>query len=98
MLRPFYTPAMAGLEIRSATDAELPLVGYRAARQMGLGPESFAGMSPNWTLCGFVDGELATTYAAWPLQIRFDGNPVAMAGVTWVSTHAAHRRRGYLRA
>ena len=89
---------MSKLEIRSATDEELPLVGRRSSRQMGLSPNNFTGMSPNWTLCGFVDGQLATTYAAWPLQIRFNGNAVPMAGVTWVSTHAAYRRQGNLRA
>jgi predicted acetyltransferase len=41
---------------------------------------------------------VATTFAAWPLQIRFNGPPARIAGVTWVSTHPAYRRRGYLRS
>jgi predicted acetyltransferase len=62
-------------------------------------PEAlFAGMKPEWTLCAFVDGVLATTYAFWPLQVRLNGRAMPMAGVTQVSTHPAHRRRGYLRA
>ncbi len=70
----------------------------QASRQLGMDASYFTGMSPAWTLCGFVGDELATTYAAWPLQIRFNGNAVPMSGVTWVSTHPAHRRRGNLRA
>jgi chemotaxis protein methyltransferase CheR len=58
----------------------------------------FEGMDPAWTMCAVVDGTIATTYAAWPLQIRLAGRAVRIAGVTQVSTHPAHRRRGYLRA
>ncbi|GAB4336193.1 MAG: GNAT family N-acetyltransferase [Dehalococcoidia bacterium] len=89
---------MAHVEIRPARLEELPEVQRNAARQLGMSPEMFQGMHPDWTLCAFVDGELATTYAAWPLQIRFNGPAAPMAGVTWVSTHPAHRRKGYLRA
>ena len=55
------------------------------------------GLLPEWTLCAFVDEELATTYAAWQLTMRFDGNAVPIAGVTTVSTNPIYRRRGYLR-
>lgn len=86
------------VEIRPARADEMPDVGRQAARQLGLSPDMFQGMSPDWTLCAFEDGRVATTYAAWPLQIRFNGPPAPIAGVTWVSTHPAYRRRGYLRA
>lgn len=52
---------------------------------------------PDWTLCAFEDGKIATTYGAWPLTLRFNGNAVPIAGVTCVSTNPIHRRRGYLR-
>ncbi len=90
---------MPTVEIRPATADEMPAVAREASRQLGnANPEAFVGMSPEWTLCAFVDGEVATTYGAWPLQIRFNGPAVPIAGVTWVSTHPSHRRRGYLRA
>ncbi len=89
---------MPNVEIRPATAEEMPAVIEQASRQLGLAREFFGGMSPEWTTCVFVDGEVATTLGAWPLQIRFNGPAVPVRGVTWVSTHPAHRRRGYLRS
>ncbi len=86
------------VEIRPATAEEMPEVAHNAARQLGLPSSMFQGMAPEWTMCAFEDGRIVTTYAAWPLQIRFNGPPAKIAGVTWVSTHPAYRRRGYLRA
>jgi len=86
------------VEVRPATAEEMPSVIAQASRQLGMSPDFFGGMSTDWTTCVFVDGEVATTYGAWPLQIRFNGPAVPIQGVTWVSTHPAHRRRGYLRA
>ncbi|MEX2228227.1 MAG: GNAT family N-acetyltransferase, partial [Dehalococcoidia bacterium] len=86
------------VEIRPARADEMPEVSQQAARQLGLPAAMFQGMSPDWTLCAFEDGRVATTFAAWPLQIRFNGPPARIAGVTWVSTHPAYRRRGYLRS
>jgi predicted acetyltransferase len=86
------------VEIRPATAEEMPEVARQASRQLGLPASMFQGMSPEWTLCAFEDGRVATTYAFWPLQIRFNGPPVPISGVTWVSTHPAYRRRGFLRA
>ena len=54
-------------------------------------------MPPEWTLCGFHDGKMATTYAAWPLTMRFNGGAVPIAGVTTVGTLPIYRRRNYLR-
>ena len=52
---------------------------------------------PEWTLCAFADGQLVTSYAAWPLTMRFNGGGVPVAGVTFVGTLPGVRRRGYLR-
>ena len=54
-------------------------------------------MPPEWTLCGFNDNKMATTYAAWPLTMRFNGGAVPIAGVTAVGTLPIYRRRNYLR-
>ncbi len=89
---------MAHVEIRPARLDEMAEYARQAARQLALPPDLFAGMDPDWTMCAIVDGAIATTCAAWPLQIRLNGRAVRIAGVTQVSTHPAHRRRGYLRA
>jgi predicted acetyltransferase len=88
----------ADVVFRPATAAEMPDVQREAARQLGASPAMFVGLEPEWTLCAFVDGRVVTTYGWWPLQIRFNGPAVPVAGVTWVSTHPAYRRRGFLRA
>lgn len=51
----------------------------------------------DWTTCGFVDGQLATTFATLPFTVRLNGNPVKMGGVTAVGTLPAFRRKGLLR-
>lgn len=57
----------------------------------------FRDLRPEWTLCAFEDDRLATAYAAWPLQMRFNGAAVPIAAVTTVSTAPVARRRGFLR-
>jgi predicted acetyltransferase len=89
---------MPNVEIRPARPEEMEAVEREGSRQLALPREMFGGMAPEWTMCAFVDGQVATTYAFWPLQVRLNGRAVPMAGVTQVSTHPAHRRRGYLRA
>jgi len=54
-------------------------------------------MPPEWTLCGFQDGKMATTYAAWPLTMQLNGVAAPIAGVTMVGTLPVFRRRNYLR-
>ena len=55
-------------------------------------------MPPELSLCAFEDGELATTYAAYPFTMRLNGAPARAAGVTFVGTLPWFRRRGHLRA
>ena len=89
---------MSNLEIRPARAEEMPEFARQAARQLAMPEAIFAADA------GVDDVRLrqwrtsATTYAFWPLQIRLAGRAVKIAGVTQVSTHPAHRRRGYLRA
>ena len=56
-----------------------------------------AGIRPEWSMCAFEDGELATSYGAFPLVIRVNGGKAPMAGVTVVGTLPWFRRRGHLR-
>jgi predicted acetyltransferase len=55
-------------------------------------------MRPDWTLGGFVDGRLSTSFAAWPFRVRLNGATTRMAGVTMVGTYPEFRRQGILRA
>ncbi len=52
---------------------------------------------PEWSLCAFEDGVLATSYGAYPLVVRLNGSKAPMAGVTFVGTLPWYRRRGHLR-
>ena len=49
------------------------------------------------TLCGFIDGKLVTSYAAWSLIIAINGKDVPVAGVTTIGTLPVSRRLGTLR-
>ena len=53
---------------------------------------------PEWSFCAFEDGEMTTSYAAFPFTIRLNGAPARAAGVTAVGTLPWHRRKGHLRA
>jgi len=85
------------VEIRPAKLEEMEEF-YRVASTALVSPKGqIQGMiSPEWTLCAFEDGKLATAYAAWPLT-RFNGEGIPVAGVTFVGTLPVYRRRGYLR-
>ncbi len=54
-------------------------------------------LRPEWSMCAFEDGELATTYGAFPFQQRINGGVTRAAGVTVVGTLPHFRRRGHLR-
>ncbi len=58
---------------------------------------NFTPIRPEWSLCAFEDGQLATSYGAYPLVIRLNGAKAPMAGVTVVGTLPWYRRRGHLR-
>ncbi|MDO9334720.1 MAG: GNAT family N-acetyltransferase [Dehalococcoidales bacterium] len=84
-------------EIRPVRTEEMEEFRRIAAMALVMKPSSFEGMRPEWTLCGFEDEKLVTTFAAWPLTMRFNGNGVAVSGITMVGSQPAYHRRGYLR-
>jgi len=84
-------------EIRPIRAEELDAFKHVAANALVMSPDSFVGMQPEFTLCAFEDGRLATSYAAWPFTMRFNGKAVPVAAVTTVGTFPTYRRRGYLR-
>lgn len=52
---------------------------------------------PEWSMCAFEDGTLATTYGAYPMVMQLNGQKAPAAGVTIVGTLPWFRRRGHLR-
>ncbi|TAJ20639.1 MAG: GNAT family N-acetyltransferase [Dehalococcoidia bacterium] len=95
---PHRRPLPSNVEIRPATPAEMPEFVRIASRELAVTTASVAGVDPRASLCAFEDGRLVTTYAWWPLQVRFNGPAVSVPGVTCVSTHPSARMKGYLRA
>ena len=85
------------VEIRPVKPEELDDFKRVASTALVENPEDFKAIRPEWTLCAFEDGNLATSYAAWPLIMRFNGEGIPVAGVTMVGTLPVYRRRGHLR-
>ena len=86
-----------GVEIRPANPEEMEEQRRVASTALVLPVGALQGLRPEWTLCAFEDGRLATSYGAWPLTMRFNGEGLPVAGVTAVGTLPIYRRRGYLR-
>jgi predicted acetyltransferase len=86
-----------GVEIRAARPEEMEEFRRVANTALVLPPGPFQALRPEWTLCAFEDGKLTTSYAAWPLTMRFNSEGVSIAGVTAVGTLPIYRRRGHLR-
>lgn len=91
------------VEIRPCRDQdEIKLYGdvvayvFAANDREGMERE-LASTQPDWTMCAWVDGRIATTLGAFPFTVRLNGAPVRMAGVTAVGTYPEFRRRGFLR-
>ncbi|HEY41851.1 MAG TPA: GNAT family N-acetyltransferase [Dehalococcoidia bacterium] len=87
------------VEFRPVTKEEMERFQYIAANVFvsDQNPDATTVMQPELTYCAFEDGKLATTYAEWPLTMRFNGSSAPIAGVTFVGTLPIYRRRGYLR-
>jgi predicted acetyltransferase len=84
-------------EMRSILPGEMDEYKRVAGTALVLKPTSFEGMRPEWTLCGYEDGKLTTSFAAWPLTMRFNRGDVPVSGVTAVGTLPPYRRHGHLR-
>ena len=86
-----------GVEIRPARPDEMDEFKRVASTALVQSPDMYRAIRPEWTLCAFEDGKLATSYAAWPFTMRFNGEGTPVAAVTMVGTLPVYRRRGYLR-
>ncbi len=85
------------VDIRAARQEEMEEFQRVANTALVMSPHADQQIRPEWTLCAFEDGKLATSYAAWPLTMQFNGESISVAGVTMVGTLPIYRRRGYLR-
>ncbi len=83
------------LEIRKAKPEEMDEFRRVAGTALLMPIPDF--LSDDITLCAFKDGKLATSYAAWNLTVKANGNDVPVAGVTMVGTLPVYRRLGCLR-
>ncbi len=91
------------IEVRPAKPEELPEARRIAAETIilppGIIPEEFISkISHDMTLCAFVDGKMATTYASWPFVMKFNGMDAPVAGISFVGTLPVYRRMGCLRS
>ncbi|MEJ5221288.1 MAG: GNAT family N-acetyltransferase [Tepidiforma sp.] len=89
------------IEIRPCADRDelreyARIVSYVFASEEGMEDE-LSATQPDWTVCAFVDGKMASTLGVWPFTVRLNGSPVPMGGVTAVGTLPNYRRRGLLR-
>ena len=85
------------VEIRSAREEEMEEFNRVVRTAFASPQESAVKMPTEWTLCAFTDGWMASSYAAWPLQMQLTDAVIPVAGVTMVGTLPIYRRRGYLR-
>ena len=91
------------VEVRSVTPEELgemgTLGGYAYGGAFGDGPQSAIGKfnKPEWTLCAFVDGRLASSFANVPFTMSANGRAVKLAGVGSIATQPEYRRQGLVR-
>jgi predicted acetyltransferase len=61
-----------------------------------LTPEVIQAINPDWTLCAFDNGKMATSYAAWPFVMQMNGRAAPVLGVTCVGTLPVYRGQGHL--
>ena len=94
----------AKIEIRPARADELDQLGavgaYVYAGAYGDGTDNVVSRSnrPEWSLCAFIAGRMAASYATIPFTARANGRAIALGGVTAVGTLPEFRRQGILRA
>ena len=91
------------VEIRPAQKDEMPDFGavaaYVYAGAFGDEPDNIASRAnkPEWTLCAFVDGVMASTFSTLPFKMSALGNTVELGGITTVGTLPQFRRQGLVR-
>ena len=85
------------LEIRAARADEMEEFGRFVSAAFGESPQFIQRVPPEYTLCVFKDGKIASTYIADPETMSFNGSEVPVVAIGGVTTLPIYRRRGYLR-
>ena len=91
------------VEIRPASAEEMGelgvLGGYVYGGSFGDGPDNVIATAnrPEWTLCAFVDGKLASSFTNIPFTMRANGKAMPLAGVSTIGTQPEYRRQGLVR-
>ena len=86
------------VEIRPAHKDEMldfgAVAAYVYAGNFGDEPDNVASTAnkPEWTLCAFVDGVMASTFSTLPFKMSALGNTVELGGITTVGTLPEFRR------
>ncbi len=75
------------------------IAAYVYAGSYGTTPDNLVSQStnPDWTMCAFVEGRMATSFATIPFTTRLDGCAAKLGGVSGVGTLPEYRRQGFLR-
>jgi predicted acetyltransferase len=94
---PFSGAVFMSLEIRPIRSGEQDAFNNVVRTVFAADTQMHVEMREEWTLCGFEDGVMTTSYGAWPLTMLLNGAAVPFAGVTMVGTLPYFRRRGHLR-
>ncbi len=91
------------IEIRPASAEEMVQMGaigsYVYGGAFGDGPDNImvTANKPEWTLCAFIDGEMAASFCTIPFTMRALGRGVPMGGISMIGTQPNHRRKGLVR-
>ena len=85
------------LEIRAARADEMEEFARVVSTAFVESPQFAQRVPPEYTLCVFKDGKIATTYIAYPETMCFNGSETPVAAISGVATLPIYRRRGHLR-
>ncbi len=85
------------LEIRAARSDEMEEFWRVVSTVFVRDLEHIRRVPPEYTLCVFKDGKIATTYIAFPATMSFNGNDAPVIAIDVPATLPIYRRRGYLR-
>ncbi len=88
---------MPEIEIRSATPEEAEAYRFINSTVFAYRPEGEPFTPGETTICAFEDGEMVSSFNAWPFEWMLNGAQVAAAGVADVGTLPHRRRRGHVR-
>ena len=88
---------MPHIVVRSITPDEIDDFLFVTRTVFAFPGGSLSPIQPQNTLAVFEDGDLVSTFNAWPFQWQLNGATINVAGISSVGTLPHRRRRGHLR-